>query len=214
MIVGMKDNKLTELSITDSSDEELAIQAQDGDDTAFNILSARHIKHIFNFVRQYIPKKEDAEDVVQNTFFKAWKHIKSFKKDKKFKGWLFAIARNTALDHIKKRRSFSFSEMNSTDEESGGDISFADTLTDPEPLPAEVFERKEIAKELTGVLDQLSPDYRATLIMHYNDEMTFEEIAVIFKKPMNTVKSWHRRALKKVRDLLRTDNHKSVVYKP
>ena len=204
MISIMKDKNVIESKISELSDEELAIQAQDGDDTAFNALTVRHIQHIFNFVRQYVPKKEDVEDVVQNTFFKAWKHIKSFKKDKKFKGWLFAIARNTALDHLKKKRSFSFSEMSSTDEDSGGEISFADTLGDPEPLPHEVFERKEIANELMGVLDQLSPDYRATLIMHYNDEMTFEEIATIFKKPMNTVKSWHRRALKKVRELMLT----------
>lgn len=188
------------------TDEELVALTQEGDDTAFNILTQRHINHVLNFVRQYTSKKEDAEDIVQNTFFKTWKHINSFKKDKKFKGWLFAIARNTALDHIKRRKSFSFTEMSGSGDESDDAIPFADTLSDPDPLPPEIFEHKEIAHELIATMDKLPPDYRTTLIMHYNEDMTFEEIAKIMKKPMNTVKSWHRRALIKVRELLISKN--------
>ncbi len=182
------------------TDEELVELTKGGDDDAFTILVNRHVDHIYNFVRQYAKEKEDADDITQETFLKAWKHIKSFKKDKKFTTWLFTIARNSALDNIKKRRAFSFSVMDSHNSED--DAGFADTLKDQEPLAPEIFEDKETAAELTKAMDTLPPDWKAVLVMHYTDDMTFEEIAVVLSKPMNTVKSWHHRAIIKIREIL------------
>ncbi len=177
------------------TDEELVDICKTGDDGAFHELMSRHIKHIFNFARQYARNNEDAEDIAQDAFFKAWKYIKRFKSGARFKPWLFAIARNTALDHIKKKRSMAFSDLDDTD----NDLSFADTLADAEPLPPEVFARKQLADELMAAMAGLHPDHRAVLIMHYRDDMTFDDIAEIMGKPMNTVKSWHRRSLAKIR---------------
>ena len=192
----MEDNFPKE-SLTDEAIVELV---KNDDESAYQILVKRYASYIFNFVRQYAPHKEDAEDITQDTFLKAWKHIKTFKKEKKFKTWLFTIARNVAIDYTKKKRSLSFSDMESGNDEDAP--TFAETLSDAEPLPPEIFERSEIAAELAGALDTLHPDHRSTLVMHYRDEMTFEEIAEILGKPMNTVKSWHRRALAKVHDML------------
>ena len=189
------------------TDEELVELTKTGDDESFGILTRRHVDHIYNFVRQYSYIKEDADDITQDTFLKAWKHIKSFKTGKKFTTWLFTIARNSALDHIKKRKAFSFSDMDSFGSESrtssssdGDKPSFAETLKDPELLSPEIFERKELSKELNGAMETLHPDWRAVLIMHYTDEMTFEEIAAVLTRPMTTVKSWHRRSLQKIRE--------------
>ncbi|MFA6459353.1 MAG: RNA polymerase sigma factor [Candidatus Paceibacterota bacterium] len=179
------------------SDEELAESTKKGDDEAYRTLMLRHMRHIFNFARQYTKSEEDTEDVVQDSFFKAWKYIKLFEKGKNFRPWLFTITRNTALDHIKKKRAMSFSELDDGNE----DMSFADTLHDPEPLPQEIFEKGQLAEEMEAAMTNLHPDHRAVLIMHYREEMTFDEIAVVMKKPMNTVKSWHRRALIKIRSL-------------
>ena len=200
----------------DNTDEELVELAKEGDSEAFNILVRRHVDHIYNFVRQYTTHKEDADDITQEAFFKAWKHIKSFKKGKKFTTWLFTIARNSALDNIKKRKAFSFSDMDAFGQSgsaggSGGNSSentgFAETLKDPEPLAPEIFERKELAHELTEAMDTLPPDWKAVLVMHYTDDMTFEEIAAVVSRPMNTIKSWHHRAVLKIRDILAT-HHK------
>lgn len=177
------------------TDEELADATKKGNDEAYKALMLRYIRHIFNFARQYSKNDEDAEDIVQDSFFKAWKYIKLFDKGKMFRPWLFTITRNTALDHIKKKKAMSFSDLDDSNEE----MSFADTLHDPEPLPYEIFEQRQLAKEVREALEVLHPDHRAVLIMHYHQEMTFEEIAEIMKKPMNTVKSWHRRALLKLR---------------
>jgi RNA polymerase sigma-70 factor, ECF subfamily len=178
------------------TDEELAKQCKDGDDDAFQELMQRYTRAIFSFARQYSKNSEDAEDIAQNSFFKAWKNIHQFKEGKSWKPWLFAIARNTALDYIRKKRTSAFSELDGED----GDTPFADTLQDTEPLAHEVFDQTRSATDVQAALEILHPDHRSVLMLHYHEELTFEEIADIMKKPMNTVKSWHRRALTKMRE--------------
>jgi len=178
-------------------DEELIEQIKNGNDDAFRTLMERYMKHVYNFVHQYIRTDDDTEDVVQDAFYKTWKYIKRFKVGMKFKPWLFTIARNTALDHIKKKKAFPFMDMNSDNEEN---LSFEETIADTEPLPPEIFAKNELASEFKSLLETLHPDHRVVITMHYEQEMTFEEIALIMDKPMNTVKSWHRRSLSKIRE--------------
>ncbi len=185
-----------------STDEDLILQIKSGNDTAYHILMSRYMKHIFNFILQYVRIREEAEDVAQDTFFKAWKYINRFKNGMKFKPWLFTIARNTALDYIKKKKATSFSEIDATTTDTEDDSSFAESVVDTEPLPSELFSRAQLSEQLDNAMSVLHPDHRAVLIMHYREDMTFEEIAETLKRPMNTVKSWHRRSLDKIRDSL------------
>ncbi len=180
------------------SDEDLAAASQKGDTASFQELMTRYMNPIYNFVRQYARVDEDTEDITQDAFLKAWKHIDQFKKGKPFKPWMYTIARNTALDYIKKKHASAFSALDDTE----NDLSFADTLHDPEPLPPEVFDRAKLAQELVLALSNIPADHQAVMMMHYRDEMTFDEIALVVGKPMNTVKSWHRRALIRLRELL------------
>jgi len=180
------------------TDEQLIETAGNGDESAFRELMDRYIDAIYGFALQYAKNEQDAEDIAQDTFFKAWKNLKRFKKGLRFKPWIYAIARNTALDHLKKKKSTVFSELDGAETE----ITFAETLSDPEPLPPAVFARAEIVRELEKALEILHPDHRMVLILHYRDDMTFEEIAIAMGKPMNTVKSWHHRALERVRPAL------------
>jgi len=177
------------------TDEQLAHLCQDKDPLALEELMHRHMKHIWNFVKQYVRAREDADDITQDSFFKAWKYMKTYSAGKKFLPWLFTIARNTALDHIKKKKALPFSDLDDVE----NDIPFADTISDSEPLPPEVFDTKDAVAKLTQALLVLHPDHRSVLTLHYQDGMTFDEIAEVLDKPMNTVKSWHHRALIKVR---------------
>ncbi len=181
-----------------STDETLVEAVKKNDDNAFQELMRRYMAQILRFSQQYMKTVELAEDVVQDTFFKAWRHIKRFTSGRAFKPWIFTIARNTALDHIKKRRASSFSELDDAE----NDLSFADTLQDEEPLATELFEQAELATELTAAMEVLHPDHRAVLTMHYREELTFDEIALVIGKPMNTVKSWHRRAVIRLREAM------------
>jgi len=185
-------------SMKEQTDEELAEFCKEHDDNAFQDLMRRYLKQIFNFARQYTHTSEDAEDVTQDTFFKVWKYIGRYTAGKKFKPWLFTIARNTALDFVKKKKSSPFSDLDDHE----NNIAFADTLEDPEPLPPEIMENNSIAVHVANALQSLHPDHRAILLLHYREDMTFDEIGEIVGRPMNTVKSWHRRALLKLRDIL------------
>jgi RNA polymerase sigma-70 factor (ECF subfamily) len=186
------------MEYTTHTDETLARMSADGDTLAFQELTRRYLKHAFNFVRQYVREQEGAEDITQDAFLKAWKHISRFKPGYSFKPWLFTIARNTALDYIKKKKSIAFSSIEG-DEDEG---SFAETIPDAGPLPNEIYADKELGSMLDEAMKILPPEHRAVVVMHYREDMTFEEIAKIIKKPMNTVKSWHRRSLLKIRDKL------------
>lgn len=180
------------------SDEHLAELSKKGDDSAFQELVQRYLPAIFNFARGYARTSDDAEDIAQDAFFKAWKHIKKYKSGRPLKPWIFTIARNTALDFLKKNRAITFTAMTDTEDA----IPFADTLEDAEALQPEIFERAEDATLLAELMNELHPDHRSVLILYYREEMTFSEIAETLGKPMNTVKSWHRRSLARMREMM------------
>jgi RNA polymerase sigma-70 factor, ECF subfamily len=194
---------LQENPYTGQSDEELAELSRKKDELAFQELMHRYMRHIFNFSRQYSKTAEDAEDIAQDTFFKVWKYIGRYTKGRQFRPWLYTIARNTALDFLKKKKAAVFSDLDDND----NDLQFADTLEDPEPLTPELLDKAAMADTVNGALKELHPDHRAVLLLHYREEMTFDEIALVVNRPMNTVKSWHRRALFKLRDILSATHH-------
>ncbi len=194
---------MSPMSLPETTDYALIERSRAGEDQAFEELMRRYLQSVWYFARQYAKLEADTEDIVQDTFFKVWKNLKRFDPSKPFRPWLYTIARNTALDYLKKRRAFSFSDMDPDDSE----LSFEDTLESTEPTPLDIFEQKANQSILDESLEILHPEHRAVMIMHYQDGLTFEEIAVVVAKPMNTVKSWHRRALSKLKKHLMHQNH-------
>lgn len=180
------------------SDEELVQRHLAGDSAAFSNLMRSSISAIYNFVRPYVDSNDEAEDVVQDSFLKAWKNIKKFNRNKKWKPWIFAIARNTALDYLKKRKAVPFSGMDDPDDTTP----FSDTIADTEPLATEIFEQSQDANRLASAISLLRKERSSVIMLHYHQELTFDEIAAILGAPMNTVKSWHRRALMQLKNSL------------
>lgn len=185
-------------------EQKIIEQCKDGDNKSFEILINQYGPKIYNFVRQYARNSDEADDIYQNSIFKAWKKIETFKEGNKFLPWLYSIARNTALDHLKKKNDVTFSTMDNAtsqdDENYNND--FGQNIEDTSPLPDEIFESKELKYIVNNAINIIRPDERAILMLHYHQELTFEEIAEIMMKPMNTVKSLHRRAILKIREYL------------
>ena len=179
-------------------DPQLIADYVNGDESALPLLINRHLKAVYHFVYQLLGSATDAEDVTQETFFKAWKHLKKYRTDWRFRTWLFAIAKNTSTDFLRKQRSISFSEF----ERGEGESVLETTLADSEPLPDELLARAEDKKLLVKLLGKLSPLYRAVLLLRYDEELTFDEIGKVLGKPLHTVKSQHRRALIELRTLI------------
>ena len=189
-----------------SEDGKKEIQAlvrayRDGDSHALNQLIERHTRLVYSFAYRLIGSAEGAQDVTQETFIKAWKNLKRYDDNQSFATWILSIARNTAIDWLRKRKSLVFSDMERDDMEESRD-SFEHRIPDDLPLPHEIFEMNELGETLEDALRQISLDRRTIILLRHKDGMAFEEIAVIVEKPLNTVKSQYRRALKTLRDYL------------
>jgi RNA polymerase sigma-70 factor (ECF subfamily) len=178
---------------SNESDEEIIVLYKNGDEEAFKVLINRYTTPLYNFTAR-LTNKNDASDIVQEIFIKTWKNIKRFDPLKaSFKTWIFTIARNAVTDFFRKKKSLLFSDIENKD---GKDIdSFAENIPDENLLPEEALQKLEDSVFLNKILAKLRPDYQEVLILHYQEEMTFEEIGSILNKPLNTVKSIHRRAI-------------------
>ncbi|MFA5751156.1 MAG: RNA polymerase sigma factor [Candidatus Paceibacterota bacterium] len=159
---------------------------KDIDDKSFEEIVEEYTPLLFNFIAK-IAGRDNASDLIQETFIKIWKNLKRFNPKKaSLKTWIFTIARNTAIDFLKKKKSLVFSELE--DEE-------IENLEEESPLPDEVFETKENRELLKNLLEDLPANYKILILLYYEEEMTFEEIAKIMNRPLNTIKSWKRRAI-------------------
>ena len=186
------------MKFIDKSDEEIIALYQNGEEGAFKGLIDRYTSPLYNFVVRLAPK-ESASDIVQETFIKVWKNLHKFDSSKaSFKTWIFAIAKNTATDFLRKKRILLFSDLEK-EEEVG---SFSENIPDENLLPDEILQKLQDSSLLNKTLDKLPVNYKTVLILHYQEEMTFDDIGKILEKPLNTVKSDHRRALIKLREIL------------
>lgn len=180
------------------ADADLIARALAEDPSAASELFARWTTPVFRFVRRYVQQSASAEDITQDALIKAWRSLPSFDRSRSFKTWLFTIARNTALDHIKRKRPALFAEY--TDEE--GHNFLEDTLADPDPLPDELMQRLQDGQLLERALARIAPMYRQVILLHYKEDMTLAEVAETLGLPLNTVKSQHRRGLRALRKIL------------
>lgn len=184
----------------DKSDQDIVREYIAGNEQAFSLLVSRHMRSVYILAYGITQSAADAEDVTSETFLKAWKNIKKYKKEYAFKTWLLTIARNTTLDFLRKRRAMVFSDF----ENEAGENYFVDSLTDTNSLSAlEEFAISEDKTLVGKALEKLSPLYREILTLRYGEELTFEEMASLLDKPMNTVKSQARRALIALKQVVR-----------
>ena len=173
---------------------------RDGDHRAFDEIVNRYSDRIFSFTKRFLVDEALAEDATQETFIKIWKHKKSFDDNRSFTPWIFQIARNTALDMLRKRKDFSFSQMSAVD-----DSRFEEGIEDETISLADDFDTSVLHTALEKTLEVLSPDQRSVVLLHDVEGLTFEEIGETMAKPMNTVKSHYRRAILALRKRL-TEN--------
>jgi len=177
-------------------DEQLVKEYLEGNQDSFVMLVEKYTSSIYNFSVRFVGY-ENAQDAVQDVFLKIWKNIRKFNIDKaSFKTWIFTIARNTITDHLRKKKMVSFSTLDKEEE------NFADNIEDEVILPDEALIKLEDKELLNNLLDKIPVNYREVLILYYQEDMTFNEIGQLLNKPLNTIKSHHRRALILLRELL------------
>lgn len=173
------------------TDEQLISEYFAGKKESFEVLVKRYLKPVYWFAYKYAKDVAEAEDIAQEVFVKAWRALNNFDQARSFKAWLFAIAKNTTLDFLKKKKAIPFSEF---DLEDGGNF-IADTIADESDSPEEIFEKKEKREILAAALKRLSPEYQAVVASRHENDFTFQQAADRLGESMNTVKSRYRRAL-------------------
>ena len=185
------------------TDAELIKKYLKGEQMALEELVRRYFKQVFLFIKTFIKQDQEAEDITQETFIKAWKNLKKFDTEKKFKTWVFQIAKNTCIDYLRKNK-----KMVSADSLQEEQMAISlEHMKDAAPLPEEIFDSLGFEKKLEEVLNTLPENYRQTVSLHLQQDLTFQEISEVLNEPLNTVKSRYRRALMSIRQNLHKNKH-------
>jgi RNA polymerase sigma factor (sigma-70 family) len=175
------------------TDAELVERAIAGGEDAFRGLVARHQRPVYNLLVRMLRNPSLAEELAQDTFLKAFKNLRTFDPRFKFSNWILKIAHNSAIDAIRRKGPAEVSL-----DEPGGDgegPTLAESVADPrgdESLMA--LERRDLSRALGAALDRLRPEYRQMVILRYQEELGYEEIAEMTGLPLGTVKSHLHRA--------------------
>lgn len=176
----------------DQTDEQLVTDYIKGNEESLNLLIKRYLKPIYNFAINYVGDDGEAQDVTQEVFVKVWRYIKRFDTNRKFKTWIFEITKNTAFDHLKKKKPLLFSKMVISDDP---ELLFENTISDDAPTAPEMLDEAMTREQVMKAISRLSPDYRAVLNLRLVNDLNFQEISDVLRKPLNTVKSQYRRAV-------------------
>jgi RNA polymerase sigma-70 factor (ECF subfamily) len=185
--------------IAREDEHQLVAAAKSGDTAAFEELVSRYERKIFRLTMNITRNREDAEDAMQDAFLKSYSHLKTFQGDSRFYTWLVRIAANEALMRLRKRRPNQFS----LDEPIEGDEDLMPReLQDWGPGPEQRFAQTEMREILSGVIEELAPDYRIVFVLRDIEELSTEETAASLGISIPAVKSRLLRARLKLREKL------------
>jgi len=182
------------------SDEALVAATRRGDAQAFEELVLRHRQRVLAVAQRITKNREDAEDVAQESFHKAFLHLDAFQEKSQFSTWLTRIAMNEAFMLLRRRRGFVEALSDNPDE---GMRSSAEAFVDLSPNPEESYLRRERTELLTEAIDRLGSTIRTTILLRDIEERSVEETAQILGTSVSAVKA---RVFQGRRKLRRTVN--------
>ena len=189
---------ITEAGVFDESD--FVGKAREGDAVAFNRLVTQYERKIFRLAKHITQNDEDAEDVLQESFLKAYEHLKDFHGQSKFYTWLVRIAVNESLMKLRKRKS---DRTVSIDEQiDTGEDTMVREIAAWDPDPEERYSQDELHGILTEAIDELAPIYKTVFTLRDVDGLSTEETAEALDLTVPAVKSRLLRARLQLRDRL------------
>lgn len=174
---------------------ELIERSRAGDRQAFQALIERYQRLVAMIVFRIVPQREDALDLCQDVFLKVYEHLGDFRAESEFSTWIGRIARNTALNHIKRQRLPSFSELPTG-------AAGVEALSGMQPSPEQRYQADERSRRLEQELAALPEADRVMLSLFHQQGMDYESIARILELPVSSVKSHLFRSRQKLRQRL------------
>ena len=179
---------------------ELVAQAQSGGVEAFTELVNRYERNIYRLARHITQNPEDAEDILQETFLKAYEHLLDFQGNSKFYTWLVRIAVNQSLMKLRKRKSDDSVSLD--DPYDTGEENLVREIAVWEPNPEQTYSQEEMRAILEQAVDSLPPTFRAVFARRDIEELSTEETAAILNLSIPAVKSRLLRARLRLREKL------------
>ncbi len=174
-------------------DFDLIDQAvQHNDEKAFAKLMQRYKRPVYHMILKMVRNVDDAEDLTIESFAKAFRSLHRFKKDFTFSTWLFRIATNNTIDHIRKKKLNTLSIDNRFTDDNGDGIAIE--VEDENLNPQEETIKEQKAELIQVFVDKLPPKYQKLVRLRYFQELSYEEIAVELDAPLGTVKAQLHRA--------------------
>lgn len=181
------------------TEQQLVLRAKSGDDDAFAQLMRDNEKRIYNLTLRMTGNPDDAMDLAQEAFLNAWRGLKFFKGDSTFSTWVYRLASNACIDHLRRqKRRQDISAPMPMDEEDDRPPDIPDDRFRPE----QELERQELRNAVSAGLEQLSDEHRQVLIMREINGLSYQEIADVLDLEAGTVKSRIARARNSLRKIL------------
>jgi RNA polymerase sigma-70 factor (ECF subfamily) len=190
------------IDAVEPDDVELVKRCQAGDSSAFNDLVTRYRSRAFTMIYGMVQNEQDAWDLAQEGFLKAWKSIHRFKGESSFYTWLYRIMTNVTIDSLRRKGIHGEAEFDdriaAVNVEPG-----SRTTPSSVPLPHKKLEHREIRQRIDEAIAKLSPEHRTVIVMKEIEDLQYNEIAEILSCSLGTVMSRLFYARKKLQSLLR-----------
>jgi RNA polymerase sigma-70 factor (ECF subfamily) len=185
------------------SDQDIVALARGGEEAAYRELIRRYERPLFSLLYRMVRDRELAEDLAQETFVKALNAIESYRPEFKFSSWIFKIANNAAIDHLRRRELDTLSLEGSPQAETPEAIeATALQIGDRQESPLDEVEARELGGQIERAIAQLRPEYRSCILLRHVEGRAYEEIAEILNLPLGTVKTYIHRARNELRQAL------------
>jgi len=179
-------------------DNIIVQQIKEGRAESFEILVERYQKQVYNIAYRYTGNRDDAYDLSQEAFLKAYRGIKNFRQDSSFKTWIYHITSNVCRDFLRKENKVYKVSIDEPVQSEHGDME--KQLADGSRGPDEAYESKELSEFIQSIVNDLQQEYKEVIILREMQQLSYEEIAKVLDCSIGTVKSRLNRARKILKD--------------
>lgn len=184
-------------------DADVVVLAQRGRETAFRELIRRYERPVFSLIYRMVRDSTVAEDLAQDSFIKVLNHLDKYRPEFKFSSWLFKIANNVAIDHLRRRQLDTVSIDGSPNASTAAEAEATSfELSDGRENALDELAARELGTAIERAIGQLRPDYRNCIMLRHVEGRSYEEIAATLDLPLGTVKTYIHRARQELREAL------------
>jgi RNA polymerase sigma-70 factor (ECF subfamily) len=191
------------LDLSNLPDADVVALAQRGREDAFRELVRRYERPVFSLIFRMVRDTATAEDLAQDSFIKVLNNIDKYRPEFKLSSWLFKIANNVTIDHLRRRQLNTISMDGSPHASTAADVeSTRFDIASGDENALDEMESKELGSAIERAIASLRPEYRSCILLRHVEGRSYEEIAATLDLPLGTVKTYIHRARHELREQL------------